>query len=118
MNPTAENILKLAALATVVDGQASEQEKNFIVDDGSYLLRTSPDEVRPFIDLCIRIYQSKGAANNPGTALNFALEALKPLTDSEKHLAFHICYKVIHIDKEVKESEMRFFFQLHRLVFS
>lgn len=58
MNPAAENILKLAVLAAVVDGQASDQEKNFIVDDGSHLLRTSPDKVRPFIDLHIGIYQS------------------------------------------------------------
>ncbi|NEQ77079.1 MAG: hypothetical protein F6K23_31160 [Okeania sp. SIO2C9] len=118
MNPIAENIVKLAALAAVVDGQASDEEKKFIVDEGSYFLRTSQDEIRNLSDLWIGIYQSKGAANNPGTALNYALEALKPLSDSNKHLAFHICEQVIHIDRTVEESEMRFFFELRRFVFS
>lgn len=118
MNPTAENIVKLVALAAVVDGHASDKEKNFIVDEGSYLLRTSQDEIRYFSDLWIGIYQSKGAANNPGIALNYALAALQPLTPSEKHLAFHICEQVIHIDRAVEDSELSFFIELHRLVFS
>ncbi|NEO53128.1 MAG: hypothetical protein F6K54_08555 [Okeania sp. SIO3B5] len=118
MDIAAENIVKLATLAAVIDGKATDEEKKFIVDEGSYLLRTSQDEIRNLSDLWIGIYQSKDAAKNPGAALNFALEALKPLTDSEKHLAFHICNKVIHIDRVVGDSEMLFFFELRRLVFS
>ena len=115
---SAQNIIKLAALAAIVDGQASDQEKNFIVDEGSYLLRISQDELRFKLELWIRNYQEKDAANNPGVALNLALDALNPLTGPEKHLAFHICEQVIHIDREVKDSELPFFLQLNRLVFS
>ncbi|NEN89595.1 MAG: hypothetical protein F6K48_12065 [Okeania sp. SIO3H1] len=118
MNSAAENIVKLAALASVIDGKATDEEKNFIVIEGSHLLKTSEDEIRNFMDLWIGIYQSKGAANNPGIALNLALEVLKPLKSSQKHLAFHICEEVIHIDKKVTESELPFIMALQRLVFS
>lgn len=102
----ADNIVKLASLASVVDGQATDKEKNFIVDEASHLLRTSHDEVRFVLDLWIEIYQGKGAANNPGIALNFAKDALQPLSSSEKHLAFHLCEGVINIDKTVIGSEL------------
>jgi hypothetical protein len=113
-----DNIVKLAALASVVDGEASDQEKNFIIEEVSHLLRISQDDLRFFLDLWIGKYQEQGVANNPGRALNFAFTALQPLSFSEKHLAFHICQGVIDIEKTVIKSELPFMLQLHKLVFS
>ena len=116
INPASvQNIVKLAALTAVVDGQASDKEKNFIIDEASYMLRSSQDEIRFQIELLIGKYQAKGAANNPAIALDFAVEALKPLTSSEKHLAFHICQEVANIDREAKESEIIFILKLAEL---
>ncbi|MGD1704501.1 hypothetical protein [Dapis sp. BLCC M229] len=116
INPeSAQNIVKLAALAAVVDGQASDEEKNFIVDLGSYLLRISQEDLRFKLELWIRNYQEKGAANNPGVALDCAVDALKPLKLSEKHLAFHICQELVNIDKEAKDDEISFILKLAKL---
>ncbi len=116
INPeSAKNIVKLAALAAVVDGQASDKEKDFIVNEASHMLRISPDEVRLPLDIWIGKYQAQGAANNPGIAIDFALEPLKSLTLSEKHLAFYICQYLVNIDKEAKDDEISFILKLNKL---
>ena len=114
----ADNIVKLAALAAVVDGEANDTEKNLIVEEGSHLLKISQDDLRFFLELWIGKYQERGAGNNPGIALDFAVTALQPLSHSEKHLAFHICQEVIDVEKTVIKSEFPFMLRLHKLVFS
>ncbi|MGD1711966.1 hypothetical protein [Dapis sp. BLCC M172] len=113
-----DSIIRLAALAAVVDGEASDKEKNLIVEEASHLLRTSHDNVRLVLDIWLNKYQNDGAGNSPAIALNFAMTELQALNPSEKHLAFHICQEVINIEKTVIKSELPFMLQLHKLIYS
>ena len=117
-NSTTEYILRLVALAAVVDGEASDQEKNFIIEEASYHLKTSKDEIKAMLDQWIHIYQQADVANNPGPALHFALDPISYLTGSDKHLAFYLCHQVIFMDGQMKESEDKLFFELEKIVFS
>ncbi|MEM1169760.1 MAG: hypothetical protein AAGJ08_11945 [Cyanobacteria bacterium P01_H01_bin.35] len=113
-----DSIIRLATLAAVVDGEASDKEKDLIVEEASHLLRTSHDNVRLVLDIWLNKYQHEGAGNNPAIALKFATTELKALNSSEKDLAFHLCQEVINIEKTVINSELPFMLQLRQLIYS
>ncbi|NES03200.1 MAG: TerB family tellurite resistance protein [Okeania sp. SIO2F4] len=111
----AENIIQLAALASVVDGQASDQEKNLIVEMASYELRISPDQAREMLDRSIE--QLQGIASFPGAILGFARMALQPLRYHDKHLAFYICLDVMYRDGQIALGEDSLIGELEKLAF-
>ncbi|MGB3512719.1 MAG: hypothetical protein WBA93_26575 [Microcoleaceae cyanobacterium] len=118
MNPASvNNIIQLAALASVVDGHASDQEKNLIIEMGSHLLKTPQDQVRQILDDSIETFQDRGFAKNPEAALHSGLDALRSLDPSQKHLAFYICEKVIYQDG-IQSGEIEFIRQLDKIAFS
>ncbi|NEP83061.1 MAG: hypothetical protein F6K39_35925 [Okeania sp. SIO3B3] len=108
------NIIKLAALASVVDGHASDEEKNLIVEMGSNLLNTPQEEIREILDRCINTFQNQEFAKNSEAVLNSGLDALRSLDPSQKHLAFYICEKVIYQDG-IQSGEIEFIHQLDQL---
>ena len=111
------NIIQLAALASVVDGHASDQEKNLIIEMGSDLLKTPQDQIRQILNDWIETFQEQGFAKNPELAFNSGLNALQSLNPSEKHLAFYICEKVIDRDG-IQSDEIKFIRQLDKTAFS
>ncbi|NET42956.1 hypothetical protein [Okeania sp. SIO2B3] len=108
------NIIQLAALASVVDGHASDQEKNLIVEMGSDLLNTPQEQIREILDRCIETFKNQELANNSEVALHSGLDALRSLDPSQKHLAFYICEKVIYQDG-IHSGEIEFIHQLDEL---
>ena len=119
VNPAVvENIVLLAALTSVVDGKASDEEKNSIIDEGSYQLRISPEEVRKYLDNWMGIFQVEGFLNNHGAAISLARIALQPLADYEKHLAFGICLEVMFQDGQITPEEDSLIRELQKLAFA
>ncbi|MDY7008757.1 MAG: tellurite resistance TerB family protein [Cyanobacteriota bacterium] len=119
MNPnTVEYTVQLAVLASLIDGQASDQEKGIIVELVSHHLRCSQEEVGQMLERWLNIYQQQGVGNNPGAALHFACQALQPLQFRDKHIAFFICDCVVRSDRGISPEENYFIQDLSRLVFS
>ncbi len=114
----ADNIIQLAALASIIDGQASEQEQNLIVDICSHELRISPEEVRSKLDNFLGVYQIKKVANTipAGEALYSAKQALNSLPRHDKFLAFYICEVVIYQD-EIQAGESDFIRELESTLY-
>ena len=114
-----DNIIQLAALASIIDGQASEQEQNVIVDICSHELRISPDEVRSKLDNFLGVYQIKKVANTipAGEALHSAKQALNNIPHYDRLLAFYICEAVIYQDG-IQAGERDFIRQLESIALS
>ncbi len=119
MNPNVvEYTVQLAALASLVDGQASDQEKGLILELVSHHLYSSPEQVGPMLDRWLNMYKEQGVGTNPGVALHFAVQALQPLQFRDKHIAFYICDCVVRSDSRITPEEIYFIEDLSRLVFS
>lgn len=119
MNPNiVEYTVQLAILASLVDGQASDQEKGLIVELVSHHLKFPQEQVGQMLDRWLNMYKEQGVGTNPGAALHFAYEALRPLQFNERHLAFYICDRVVRHDNGINTVENSFIQDLSRLVFS
>ncbi|MGD1704502.1 hypothetical protein [Dapis sp. BLCC M229] len=121
MNPNVvEYTVQLAALASLVDGQASDQEKDEIVKSVSHHLYCSPEQVAPMLDRWLYEYKERGkVGSNPRNAVHFAIQALQGLQEfRDKHIAFYICDRVVRSDSRIAPEENYFIRDLSRLVFS
>ena len=114
MNPFLDNILVLAALAAVVDGEANEEEKQLIVARLSSQLEVSQDDVRERLERTVA--QVAELARDPASAIGLARQALHSLPFNQQVLAYDIAKEAIDIDG-IESDENTFIWDLFRAVF-
>ncbi|MDJ1183926.1 hypothetical protein [Roseofilum casamattae] len=114
MNPFLDNILVLAALAAVVDGEANEEEKRLIVDRLSSQLEVSRDDVRERLEQTVA--RVSDLARDPASAIDLARQALHSLPFNQQVLAYDIAKEAIDIDG-IESDENTFIWDLFRAVF-
>ena len=95
IKPKALYTVQLAVIAALVDGEASQPERDAITQKVSEHFRVDADEVSRVATLLIEQYQERNINSSPSVALHFALKSLSNLPLFDRPTAFRIAEEVI-----------------------
>lgn len=115
MNSAVVNTTQLAALASIVDGEATPNEIDVIVSEVSQAFNVPDEEVRGLTERLVASHQRNNVAGRPIKAVRFGQRALRGLTGREKHQAMEIANKVLAQDG-LEASESSFINELYAFV--
>ena len=95
---SAEYTVQFAVVASLVDGEASADEIDILVDKVSELYKEDAEEIRAFAQSKIAEYTPLDFGNKPVRALKAAVEALHALDNIGDKNAFVIARAVVEKD--------------------
>ena len=112
MNTDVVNVTQLAVLASLVDGQASQQEIDTIAKSVSERFDISEADIKTLAEKLVATHTKKNLNRHPVAIVRLGVRSLQNLTGRNKRIAMQIAKDVAEASDGVDANEAMFLQEL------